>query len=100
MRKLLTLWIALALLSPASAQLTMSNAAAEAMKLTRGAGQIIVKRACASSCYDSELRPTTLRGCWRWCLKNDSGHVVLAPDSFANVNCLEVVQAKFELIGQ
>jgi hypothetical protein len=58
------------------------------------------KRHGASRFYDSKLRPTTLRGCWRWCFKGDSGNVVLSPNSSANVNCLEAVQAKFELIRQ
>jgi hypothetical protein len=50
--------------------------------------------------YDSEARAATLRGCWRRCFKDHSGNVVVAPDSFANVNGLEFVKAEFELVRQ
>jgi hypothetical protein len=57
-------------------------------------------RHSASRFYDFKLRPTALRGCWRGCFKGYAGNVVLTPDSSANVDCLEAVQAKLELIRQ
>jgi hypothetical protein len=62
--------------------------------------QATFQKHSASRFHDSKLRPTTLRGCRRWCFKGDSGYVVLSPNGSANVNCLEAVQAKFELIRQ
>ncbi len=53
-----------------------------------------------SGLYDSELRSPCLRGCRRWRLKDNPSYVVFAPDGFAGVKCLEVVQTKFELIRQ
>ena len=50
--------------------------------------------------YYSETRAATLGGCWRWCFKDHSGNIVLAPDSFADVNSSEVVEAKFEPVWQ
>jgi len=53
-----------------------------------------------SGSYDSELRPSALGGFFRWRFKDHPGDVVLAPDGFANVNRLEVVQTEFEPIRQ
>ena len=53
-----------------------------------------------SRAYDSKLRAPTLRGFFWWRFKDDSGNVVLAPDSSAQVKRAEVVQAKFEPIRQ
>jgi hypothetical protein len=57
-------------------------------------------KASALRPYDFELRPPALGRFWKWQFKDDTGNIVLAPDRSADIARSEVVQAKFQLIGQ
>jgi hypothetical protein len=50
--------------------------------------------------YNSEFCPPACRGLLRWLFEGDSRNVVLAPDRFADVNSLEIVEAKIERVRQ